>query len=1688
MAKQVDLSFKKENIEKENYMNKVRSFMKKYLHAMRFLMIAVLFLSLTTSTYAMVFESEFTTLAELQQKARELNAEVTADSVTLLKNIGNSLPLAKGDKVTVLGVFSDQNGTSSNSGFAFGGQGSGQGSDPLGYVSLHTGLEMAGIIVNPTVKAYYASSAHGGVAYSRAATVSNSATDTTLRGLPTGWTPRNNSYSVGEEVPDGSDGNGNLETVKSSFNSYNDAAVIVIRRTGTEGGEYSLFNTPGHSDPLDHYYQADDNELALIDYADRYFDNVIVLINSANAMQLTDIHDNEKVDSVLWIGYPGGSGNIGVGKVMAGEVSPSGRTVDLYNADLKTDPAWQNFAGNIQTHLRVVEREMIEQIGTNNWVKHTIQVAVTQEDPWTFNSQGIVTLKDPLLLTDIVPTDGTTGTMGYRGRPVVEHYSRITDMNGTLNMPQAVTYSSNSSMSNLLDYEEGIYIGYRFYETAYHEGYFDGTGDVNGGQFQRDEAGYYNRTDGVLYPFGYGLSYTSFHQEIINTTEYEGKALDTSDGAKIEVQVRVTNNGSQAGKEAVQLYVTVPYTPGGIEKSYVSLVAFGKTGTLRPGKSEVITLSVNVQDLASFDWNDANDDDHKGYELDPGTYTFRLQSNSHDEIQNFSMSLAERKHYDKDAVTGADVKPLFSPDDGEWDGTRDDVDYYSTFRNAFVTPESQMVLMTRADFEGTFPASPTADDLKFSDEAIRIMDSQAAYTAFNDLTTDPWYVAEDDVPETWTQASADQVAARINGKTAVQLWQMADVPYEDERWDAFINQLTWAEIQTLINNSAQNPVDSIGRPRSANADGPGAFPNSQNGGSGGGIGTHWCAAANIAATFDVANAEKVGRMEGEHSLWNGAQGWYGPGLQMHRISTSGRNFEYFSQDPLVTGLMGAYQVKGATSTGTIVYMKHLFLNEQETSRYSLHTFADEQTAREIYIRAFEWAIKYGNANSTMSAYPSSGLVHPTANYYLYEKLLHDEWGFKGYSITDYFNNDNTLTTANMSARTNQVPLNSWQTNFGRNMDGVWDEEKNVLVVTMPTPTTYDPQAVNGGASRAYKNATTGEPAAKVYFSDEEALLEGYVPFVPGDTIEAYTQWAAYRNLAHRILYTTVNANVMKNGLVSSPWSVTTTAQLYTPVGMSSSLSVAGDVPLEGLNIGYTLKSGTLPTGLTLNTDGTLTGNASAEGVYTFVVGAYLVDTNWAGMGGGNNTYQRTFTVNVQPYISYSGDTNLVAGQAFTGTFTVNPNFLPLPTLTASNNTNWGAAFAANPTTSTNLNHSTSALPAGLTMQAPTVASGFSDPLSPNYGIFTISGTPTAPTAGRTVYLYFGSGSSTNNTNVRTRYASLVINFTVAGNYVLDLNYTDSVDSTVSFIPNDTLSIANPVREGFVFAGWYQDELTTVEAVKVAGTQASTTLYARWIDIADTPAVLAELANQVSDLLSSHYADADALEVQIANLQAQINSALSRLTTVETSVTQIPAIQASISLITESLVALTGDVDQEFMELSYMLEDKFELIDAKFAEASDALAAARLALETEIAAGNTASSAALAAAISSLEAALAAGDTVLSNALATNVTSLTALITAANTRIDDAEDALADAEGRLDDAEQALADAEAAITDAEDRLDDLEAALAAAEEAIEVLQIVPETGCGSAITGGSALFITLSLVLGACLVVFIKKRS
>ena len=233
------------------------------------------------------------------------------------------------------------------------------------------------------------------------------------------------------------------------------------------------------------------------------------------------------------------------------------------------------------------------------------------------------------------------------------------------------------------------------------------------------------------------------------------------------------------------------------------------------------------------------------------------------------------------------------------------------------------------------------------------------------------------------------------------------------------------------------------------------------------------------------------------------------------------------------------------------------------------------------------------------------------------------------------------------------------------------KQKNVLVVTMPNITSgYNPQNVNGGASRAYKDALTGSPAAKIYTSDELALEDGFVPVVAGDVLEAYTQWAAYRNLMHRILYTTVNSNVMMNGLVAAPWSSTAAATLYTPLGNASSISVAGDQVPDGLSVSYVLKSGVLPTGLTLNADGSLTGIATTEGVYSFVVGGYLTGSNWVGMGSGNNTYQRSYTVRVEPLLTYSGDTELVYGQPFTGTFTINPNMLPLPEITARNNTFW----------------------------------------------------------------------------------------------------------------------------------------------------------------------------------------------------------------------------------------------------------------------------------------------------------------------------------------------------------------------------------------------------------------------------------
>lgn len=968
-----------------------------------------------------------------REAARKLNVEAAASGMILLKNKEisegkNSLPLAKASKVSVFGAYSNN--------LYLGGGGSGAGSmynqeiygSPVN--SMNDVLEESGFEINPTVSALYPTT-NAGVAVTADDVWPNRTATETLPGriVDAGEVTRGSGWANIEYGLDHL-----TAEARASYANYNDAAVVVIGRNGSEGLDYALYNVPGHSNPLDHYYMLDDNEHALIKHVEENFDNVIVILNTGNAMQVPELESDDKVSSVIWMGYPGENGALAVGEILNGNVNPSGKTADAWAANVSSEPVWQNLGGGIQNHLTVKEY-------TIDGKTYTVATAIGDDGE------------------EVVPIMRTTGAGNYYGNPAIQKYFRVTDKNGDPVVYDYPGVNTNLNYLATLEYEEGIYVGYKWYETAWAEGYLG--------------ENYNNSENGVVYPFGYGLSYTTFTQEIINKDILAGE-LDTSYGAEMTLKVKVTNTGKVAGRDVVQVYYNPEYIEGGIEKAEVNLIAFEKTELLQPGKSEIVEVTFKVQDMAAFDYNDANESGHAGYELDPGTYSIGVYKNSHEVIDEFDATVSGGvANFDKDTATGNEITTLFSGD-GTWDGTRDDNEYYTSVRDGFVSAtDSVMTNLSRADIENTFPAAPTADDLKWSDEAIQIALSIGIQTSFNDLTSDPWYVDESDFSAGgkyygWTQASDEDVAARVDGKTPIQLWEMSGVDFDDDKWVEFMNQLSWTEMLNLATSNGSRANLAIGRPGYSLADGPAQLKK------GGSQAMWWCSGSLLGTTWDQELVEKIGNVIGNESLWGGSVTWYGPALNFHRSITGGRNFEFFSQDGVHGELMAAAEVRGYVAKGGISWMKHLAMNDAETYRMGISTWASEQAMRELYYRQFEIVIKEGNANATMSSYAKIGMQSST-NDHIY-KMVRDQWGFDGMTITDaYFT---IHQPAYIGMRTQIVPLGSWASTFGRGIDGVWDDEANCVVSTFEEIVSRDLSAnineVDKGASIAYKNNYTGK--------------------------------------------------------------------------------------------------------------------------------------------------------------------------------------------------------------------------------------------------------------------------------------------------------------------------------------------------------------------------------------------------------------------------------------------------------------------------------------------------------------------------------------------------------------------------------------------------------------------------------------
>lgn len=487
-----------------------------------------------------------------------------------------------------------------------------------------------------------------------------------------------------------------------------------------------------------------------------------------------------------------------------------------------------------------------------------------------------------------------------------------------------------TAIPGFVNYSEGIYVGYKFYETASDEGLI-------------------NYDDTVAFPFGYGLSYTSFDQKL-DSVKYKG--------GKVTVTVTVTNTGDKAGKDVVEVYYNPPYTDGGIEKASKNLAGFEKIKELQPGESQKVTVKFDDDDMASYDYKGA-----KAYVLEKGDYDISIQSDSHHVIDHKAITVKDTVTYDSDSNTHNGDKTVAT---NQFDDVAGDVTYLS-----------------RADhFANYKEATAAPTNFKMSDKAKE--------TFYNNSNYDPKKFDKD----------SDKMPT-TGAKNGLKLSDMYGKDYDDADWDKLLDQLTFDDMDNLIANGGYGTqaVKSVGKIQLTDADGPASLNNNFTGV--GSIG--FPASTAFACTWNKDLAKQFGEMIGDMAHDMHVAGWYAPAMNIHRNAFSGRTFEYFSEDSLLSGVMASSEISGAKSKGVYSFMKHFALNDQETKRTEmLCTWTNEQAMREIYLKPFEMSVKEGGAQAVMSSFNYIGNTYAGADSALLQTVLRGEWGFKGFVLTDYF--------------------------------------------------------------------------------------------------------------------------------------------------------------------------------------------------------------------------------------------------------------------------------------------------------------------------------------------------------------------------------------------------------------------------------------------------------------------------------------------------------------------------------------------------------------------------------------------------------------------------------------------------------------------------------------------------------------
>lgn len=813
-------------------------------------------------------------------KGDELVGKIADEGIVLLKNNG-VLPLKKGAgkyKINLFGVGSTADG------FTYSGIGSGASTivaeDIIedgnvkfkrNRVSLREGLEASGFEVNADLLASYA--------------------------------------------------NGNTTTaLMDAAKTFSDTAIVTIsRHTGENVSTQELL------DPTKDSIILTNAERSMVDYVAANFDKVIILFNSTNTMEMGFL-DAEGIDAALNVGACGQSGTKSIGRILTGEVNPSGKTTFTAPYDTTKDPTYVN---------------AIRTAGGNNQIF----------------------------------------------------------------------------------YAEDIYMGYKWYETAYA----DKVKIKNNGSDYLDFSTEENYRKIVQYPFGYGLSYSDFDWALKGVTweVNKGEAVAMpSDGVithrktRINVTVEVHNNGPYAGKDVVQIYSQAPYYDGEIEKPHVSLIGYEKTELIPSGDSDEVTVSFDVYDMASYDCYDKNNNGVTGWELDPGDYRIRVMDSAHDasDIDDIVVSVPDfgdenaRKGYVYrfDPTSNGYVKNRFTGEDAEGGMPID--------ANMNETDESKkhVKYFSRADFNGTFPR------VKPTNHAASVLANANAYyyqgydeaEKNNSLALPEHSRTEGEMLYLYTLEGGGKATVKDLQRTGAkivaneELIMQLGADYKHEKWATLISQLTPDEIRDIVAAAGFGTIEaeSIGKPKLTDFDGPSGFNRKMASllESSSFAWTAFPAESVLACSWNKRLAYEMGfNMGDEAPVMGGITGLYAPTVNLQRTPYNTRNYEAYSEDGVLSGYMGAAMINGATDNGLTCYLKHLALSEPGYNPNYLNTWLTEQNFRENYLKAFEIAVKQGGANGVMSAFNRIGAVDACNSYALLTQVLRGEWGFRGAVVTDY---------------------------------------------------------------------------------------------------------------------------------------------------------------------------------------------------------------------------------------------------------------------------------------------------------------------------------------------------------------------------------------------------------------------------------------------------------------------------------------------------------------------------------------------------------------------------------------------------------------------------------------------------------------------------------------------------------------